>query len=67
MKKQPSAAFLHQKMRRDTESTIRTIQPGMKETKNIQDLSKAIRTEIQAVKLLQTKTNKIRPNINTKK
>ena len=58
MIKKPSAAVLREKMRRDTELTIKVIKPSMTETKNIKDLADAIRSEIQSVKLLQTNKNK---------
>ena len=58
MIKKPSAAVLRQKMRRNTERIIQVIKPSMAETTNIKDLTDAIRSEIQTVKLLQTKKNK---------
>lgn len=58
MIKKPSAAVLRKKMRRNTERIIQVIKPSMTETKNIKDLTDAIRSEIQTVKLLQTNKNK---------
>ena len=58
MIKQPSAAVLRKKMRRNTELTLQAIKPSMTETKNIKDLANAIKSEVQSVKLFKMNKNK---------